>query len=317
MASSRTSRYLPAILLAFCALVVWGCGGDSDETNAPATRNAAFPDEDTTEKSATCPNDNEGTDNQDADNQGADNQGTDNQDADNQGACQQHACDGDTYSEYDDKAIDAAELDKFSEGTDNIDACSQHACDGDTYSEYDDKAIDAAELDKFSDLADECAVDSYYQDSGTGKGDDENDRDSDQREQPDEYDPVADGAVILGRLIEVDQTEELILDDEDPHATVCQPAPCRPGAVDWATSSAPDLVVVAFGDSYASGEGAPFRNHRRDWDTNIVPDDPQWPASLASRDALWGPDYCHRSPRSAFALAMVDVQEALPHVRLA
>ncbi|MBC8365010.1 MAG: hypothetical protein H8E59_08405 [Actinobacteria bacterium] len=281
MASSRTSRYLPAILLAFCALVVWGCGGDSDETNAPATRNAAFPDEDTTEKSATCPNDNEGTDNQDADNQGTDNQGTDNQDADNQGACQQHACDGDTYSEYD------------------------------------DKAIDAAELDKFSDLADECAVDSYYQDSGTGKGDDENDRDSDQREQPDEYDPVADGAVILGRLIEVDQTEELILDDEDPHATVCQPAPCRPGAVDWATSSAPDLVVVAFGDSYASGEGAPFRNHRRDWDTNIVPDDPQWPASLASRDALWGPDYCHRSPRSAFALAMVDVQEALPHVRLA
>jgi hypothetical protein len=124
-----------------------------------------------------------------------------------------------------------------------------------------------------------------------------------------------------GRFLPNGTDEQIELPEDDPHATVCQPRPCVRGAVDWATSSAPDVVVTAFGDSYASGEGAPFKTRNRDdyyFDSSILTDDPQWAADYSSYEhPIVDPVYCHRSPRSTFARAMVDVHDAFPGVRLA
>ena len=118
----------------------------------------------------------------------------------------------------------------------------------------------------------------------------------------------------LGRLLPIGISEELVLPDADPHATQCHPSPCERGSVDYASSTAPDIVVVAFGDSFASGEGAPFESHSAGGDGDLSPSDPLWPADA---DNYNGPVYCHRSPRSTFARAMVDASNALPGVRLA
>ena len=75
----------------------------------------------------------------------------------------------------------------------------------------------------------------------------------------------------------------------------------------------------AFGDSFASGEGAPARNHRGNGDADLSLSDPRWPAQLARyEDSLWGPGYCHRSPRSTFAKAMEQMaRNSFRGVRLA
>jgi hypothetical protein len=123
----------------------------------------------------------------------------------------------------------------------------------------------------------------------------------------------------VGRLIEPNQ-KALLSTRRDVHATDCLPSPCRSGSVDMGTSTRPDVIVVAFGDSFASGEGAPFIERPRDdyWqDDTIELNSPQWPASRDSRDTLWGPVRCHRSPHSTFARSMADLARTLEGVRLA
>ena len=124
-------------------------------------------------------------------------------------------------------------------------------------------------------------------------------------------------SVKFDRLLQPGTSEKIELKAKDIHATKF--VPDRIGLVDMGLSSLPDIVITAFGDSFASGEGAPATNHTRWVDSNIAVDDPRWPAQIERfEDPLWGPLYCHRSPRSTFAVAMEEIaRNSFPGVRLA
>ena len=144
-----------------------------------------------------------------------------------------------------------------------------------------------------------------------------NPKDSQASFKTDECEQTEASVAHVGRLIEPYQKASLS-NRRDPHATVCLPAPCAMGAVDMGTSTSPDLVVVAFGDSFASGEGAPFiERPRTGQDDTIRLNSPQWPASRDSRDNFWGPVRCHRSPHSTVARAMAGLARTHEGVRLA
>lgn len=159
--------------------------------------------------------------------------------------------------------------------------------------------------------------DGKYIEDGPKSG--KNPKDAKASFKTDECEQTEASVAHVGHLIEPYQKASLS-NRRDVHATVCLPAPCAMGAVDMGTSTTPDLIVVGFGDSYASGEGAPFVERRREdfvWDNSIELNKPQWPASRDSRDGLWGPVRCHRSPHSTFARSMAGLARSLVGVRLA
>jgi hypothetical protein len=106
--------------------------------------------------------------------------------------------------------------------------------------------------------------------------------------------------------------------------TWCTAGTCEMGRTDHtdpptnAADRRHDFVAVAFGDSFASGEGAPAvprGSSTADFAYSLT--SPQWPGNLLSLDQFSGPIRCHRSPAAPFTLAMVRMARLYPEVSMA
>jgi hypothetical protein len=112
--------------------------------------------------------------------------------------------------------------------------------------------------------------------------------------------------------------------------TSCRPLiSCAPFDVDYTVrpstnqQQGQDFVAVAFGDSFASGEGAPYGNfsgpqpsNRNDVRFNA--NDPSWPRGGGnSYDQWFGPQRCHRSSYAPFTQIMARLAVAYPEVSMA
>lgn len=119
--------------------------------------------------------------------------------------------------------------------------------------------------------------------------------------------------------------------------TKCKPTPsCAPQQVDFSDRPSgdraqdPDFIAIAFGDSFASGEGAPATDYvpryedvpgaqppvRRELPFDTT--NPSWPrGGTSSYDAWFGPQRCHRSPYAPFTQIMARLATAYPEVSMA